>query len=271
MNFEAILFDKTSEGIIKVTLNRPERLNAIDGRLADEVTTVIDQTNADPEARVLVLTGAGRAFCAGADMGVMLGGMQSAQQQNAWGTDQNRMALRQGFQRLTRGLWNSNVPTLASVNGVAVGGGFDIVCACDMVVASEAARFMVAYTRRALFPDLGGFWFIPRVLGVRKAAELIYTGDFMDAAEAKEWGLLNYLTTPDKLEEVTMDLARRVAAGPPIANRLSRLLMRKCAAMDLDTALEWSATAATISENSEDHRESVDAFNEKRPAKFRGR
>ncbi len=129
MNFEAILFDKTPEGIIKVTLNRPERLNAISGRLADEVTTVIDQTNADPEARVLVLTGAGRAFCAGADMGVMLGGMQSAQQQNAWGTDQNRMALRQGFQRITRGLWNSNVPTIASVNGVAVGGGFDIVCA----------------------------------------------------------------------------------------------------------------------------------------------
>jgi enoyl-CoA hydratase/carnithine racemase len=270
MNFETILFEK-QDGVVKITLNRPHKLNALNARLADEFAVALDKISHDPESRVLVLTGAGRAFCAGADVGIMLGGSQSEQEVKTWGTDQNRQGLRLGFQRITKGLWNLNIPTIASVNGVAVGGGFDMVCACDMVVASENARFMVAYTRRGLFPDLGGFWFIPRAIGIRKAAEMIYTGDFMDAQAAKEWGLLNYLIAPEKLEEVTMDLARRVAAGPPIANRLSRLLMHKGLTMDLDTALEWSATAAIITETSEDHRESVEAFHAKRSAIFRGK
>ena len=107
----------------------------------DEVAAVLDNINHDPESRVLVLTGAGRAFCAGADVGMMLGGSQSEQEAKTWGTDQNRQGLRLGFQRITKGLWDLNIPTIASVNGVAVGGGFDMVCASDMVVASENARF----------------------------------------------------------------------------------------------------------------------------------
>jgi 2-(1,2-epoxy-1,2-dihydrophenyl)acetyl-CoA isomerase len=158
------------------------------------------------------------------------------------------------------------------VNGMAVGGGFDLACACDLRVGSSDSRFMVAYIRIGLFPGYGGTWLYPRALGsVPKAAELLFTGDWLEADEAHRLGLLNRMVDPEDLEGETMGLARRIAAGPPIAIRLSKNLLYRGLEYDLETALMMSASTETITLSSADHQEGLRAFREKRDPIFKGR
>ena len=162
-------------------------------------------------------------------------------------------------------------PTIAMVNGVAVGAGFDLACACDIRVGSPAARFMVAFVRIGLFPGYGGTWLYARALGsLGKAAELLFTGDFLEAEEARQYGLLNHLVDAEKLELFTMEMAQKIAQGPPIAIRLAKLLLYKGLEFDLETAMQMAAAAETITLTSQDHREGVTAYREKRPANYRG-
>ena len=259
------------DGVVVLTLDRPDRLNAIDERLVEEVAEVVERCNADPDARALVLTGAGRAFCAGADVHTLDENIAREAEGSAWGSDQIRMKVRARFQQLTRTVFRAQVPTIAAVRGPAVGGGLDLVCACDLAIASDTARFMVAYTRRALFPDLGGYWLLPRLIGYRKAAELVFTGRFVEAEEALAIGLVNQVVADDALDAAVLDLARAVASGPPIALRLAKMLMQRCAHQELETALEMGAMGTVITETSDDFRESVAAFLDKRPPVYRGR
>jgi enoyl-CoA hydratase/carnithine racemase len=162
-------------------------------------------------------------------------------------------------------------PTIAMVNGVAVGGGFDVALACDLRIGSKDARFRNAFVKIGLFPGWGGTWLYPRVMGLGKALEYLFTGDFLGAEEAERLGVLNKMVVPEELEKETMVLARKIAQGPPIAIRLMKLQAYKGLQMDMETALEMAAACETITLNSEDHKEGVAAFREKREAQFKGK
>jgi enoyl-CoA hydratase/carnithine racemase len=262
MSFETILLAK-KEGIGILTLNRPERLNAFNEKMEAEFVQALQEVSLDDEVRILVVTGAGKAFCAGADVGRMSG------ESRPKGAEEYRRGFR-NIQGIVLGLQRLEKPTLAMVNGSAVGGGFDLACACDLRTGSEFARFMVAFTRIGLFPGWGGTWLYPRILGVPKAAELLFTGDFLEAKEAERFGLLNKLVPAAELEKETMNLARRIANGPPIALRLAKMQLYKGLGMDLETAMQVAAACETITLTSQDHKEGVAAFREKRPPQYKG-
>jgi len=262
MAFETILLEK-KEGIGILTLNRPERLNAFNEKMEAEFVQAIQEVSLDDEVRVLVVTGAGKAFCAGADVGRMSG------ESKPKGAEEWRRGFR-NIQGIILGLQRLEKPTLAMVNGAAVGGGFDLACACDLRTGSEYARFMVAFTRIGLFPGWGGTWLYARIIGIPKAAELLFTGDFLEAKEAERLGLLNKLVPASELEKETMSLARRIANGPPIALRLAKMQLYKGLGMDLETAMQMAAACETITLTSQDHKEGVAAFQEKRPPKYKG-
>jgi len=264
MSFETILLEK-KENIGVLTLNRPERMNAMNEQMEAEVVQALKEVDQDDEIRVLVVTGAGKAFCAGADMGRM-----SGEERKPRGAEEIRRNFR-NIQGMILGLHRLEKPTIAMINGVAVGGGFDLACACDLRLGSENARFMVAFTRIGLFPGWGGTWLYPRLIGIPKAAEMLFTGDFMEAKDAERLGLLNKLVPAADLEKETMDLARRIANGPPIAIRLAKMQLYKGLEMDLETALKIAAACETITLTSEDHKEGVAAFKEKRKPQYTGK
>ncbi|MBI4200395.1 MAG: enoyl-CoA hydratase/isomerase family protein [Chloroflexi bacterium] len=269
--FEFLLFDKSADtGVARITLNRPERLNALHRPLAVELVQALEDAAGDDDMRVLVLAGAGRAFCSGADTGAMVGGRERGEHSGDRGSEELRRGFRMA-QRIILGLQRMEKPTIAMVNGPAVGAGLDLACACDMRTGSPNARFMAGYVRLGLFPGYGGTWLYPRLVGsLGRAAEMIFTGDFVEAEEAYRFGLLNHLVPAEELEAFTMDLARRIAQGPPIALRLAKQLLYKGLEVDLETAMQMAAAAETVTLTSQDHQEGVAALREKRPARFRG-
>ena len=253
-------------GILWITLNRPDRLNALVPQLYADLHAALAQARDDRSVRCVVITGAGRGFCAGADHkalsdfatgpGIDLEGGRLGMIKNA-----------QAFITLHR----LDVPVIAAVNGVCVGGGFDLVCLCDLVVGSTAARYQVAYVKRGLYPDMGGFWSIPRAIGRKKAIELMTTGRFMSAEEAHEAGLTNYLVPPGELEAKTIELAEQIEAAPPIGVKLAKHLAIRTQYMDFETAMDWSAGAVAVVGMSQDRTEGVRSFAEKREPRFEGR
>lgn len=251
-----------------ITLNRPERLNALSGQLTDELADAIATlARGEEDVRCVVLTGAGRAFCAGGDTGGMPGGAQERPRRTG---EEIRRSFR-GAQSVILGLHKLEIPTIAMVNGDAVGAGFDLACACDVIAAADHARFMVAYRRIGLIPGWGGAWLYPRRLGLNKAAELMFTGDFMPAAEGQRLGMISLIAPKEELHEQTMELAARIASGPPISLRLMKLLLYRGQHMDLETAMQMAALGSSITLSSEDHVEGIAAMREKRPASFKGR
>ncbi len=254
--------------IARITLNRPERLNALSAQLTQDLGDAIEAVaSTDQDVRCLILTGAGRAFCAGGDTGGMAGGNQQREARTAEGI---RRSFR-GAQRVMLGLHRLEIPTIAMVNGDAVGAGFDLACVCDLRTMASTARFMVAYRRIGLIPGWGGAWLYPRRLGLTKAAELMFTGDFLSAAEAQQYGFISAVAPVEELESVTMELANKIASGPPISLRLMKQLLYKGLHLDLETAMQMAATGSSITLSSEDHREGVAAMREKRPAVYAGR
>ena len=270
-NYQYIILEKDPvEHIARLTINRPDRRNSLHDDATDEMGQAIDDVAADDDIRVLVLTGAGDAFCAGGDLNALQGGSDPGM----W-VSENTDDIRRSFrlaQRMILGIQRMEKPVIAMINGVAVGAGFDLACACDIRIASEKARFMVAYVRIGLFPGFGGTWLYPRALGsMGKAAELMFTGDFMEADEGYRLGFLNRLVNEDDLESTTMEIARKIAAGPPIAIRLSKLMLYKGLEFDLETALKMAAAAETITLTSYDHIEGTRAIRESRKPLYEGR
>lgn len=257
-------------GVTTITLNRPDRLNALSGAMLSELADVVERVSADDDARVVMITGAGEAFCSGADTDELAGGSGTGPHQLGEGGPE---ALRRGFrdaQKVILGLHRMEKPVVAAVNGAAVGAGMDLACACDIRLASPKARFMAAYIRVGLFPGYGGAWLYPRLIGMGRAAEMMFTGDFMASEEAERVGLVNRVVPHDELLGETMALARRIADGPPVAMRLSKLMLQRGLEMDLDTAMQMSAAAETITLSSSDHLEGLAAMREKRRPRFRG-
>ena len=264
MDYETIVFDAYGS-IVQVTLNRPERLNAFSQQMSVELLDVIGRVRRDPDLRVLILTGAGRAFSAGGDVRTEneVGARRTAMEARDW--------LRSSFQPIVLALQQLERPTIAAVNGVAAGGGLDLACACDFRVASDKASFTSVFARIGLFPGTGGCWLLPRIIGIEKACEMIWLGNAVDAAEAQRIGLVGRVVSHESLLGATHEFAGRLAQAAPYAVRLSKSAIYRGLQQDLATALEWAATAESITLTSEDHREGMVAYRERRPPEFRGR
>lgn len=265
MPYETIRLDE-ADGIATVTFSRPDQRNALNYQMAQEVQDAIAQVRRRRVARVLVVTGAGEAFCAGGDLNELPSGARA----RATRPEEIRLWLREAIQGASLAIHSLEMPTLAIVNGVAAGAGMDIACACDLRVGSERTRFLTAYTRIGLFPGGGGTWLLPRLVGVPKALELIYTNEALGGAEALRIGLLNSLVPDAALQAKGQELAARMAAGPPLALRLAKLNVYQGLSMDFAPALELAAAAETITLTSEDHREGATALRERREPHFLG-
>src|SRR5688572_6956111 len=272
MSYETILIEARGEtgGILWLTLNRPEKLNALSMTLFAELRHEFQRIRTDRSVRCLVITGAGRGFCAGADFsGGSRDGLLYPAAESETDLEGSRLFFRNESETYIA-LRRLEIPVIASINGVCVGAGFDMVAHCDMAVASTAARFQVAYVKRGLFADLGGFWSLPRIIGWRKAMEMMMTGRFMPAEEAHAAGLTNYLVAPEELEAKTMELALAVEAGPPIGQKLGKMLAYRTANLDFESALEISGAALAVTGPSLDRAEGVRAFVERREPEFKG-
>jgi enoyl-CoA hydratase/carnithine racemase len=253
------------DGIATLTLNRPERLNALGDSLRDDLLDAVTRASADHEVRVMIVTGAGKGFCAGGDVKAMNAAKEDRRERPliekiAPSRDRTLLAMRDAPQ-----------PIIAAVNGAAAGAGMNLALGCDIRIASTAAKFSQAFVRRGLHPDWGGTYFLPRVVGMAKACELIFTGDIIDAAEALRLGLVSQVVAPEALMPTANDLARKIATGPPIAVRLAKRALYHSVDSDLRAALEFETFAQNVCSETEDAREGIRAFVEKRAPVFQGR
>jgi enoyl-CoA hydratase/carnithine racemase len=264
MSYKCLLYE-VHDGIATLTLNRPERLNALGDTLREDLHDALLRCSQDPEVRVVVITGAGRGFCSGGDVKSMSERDQAAR------TPAPAERFAPMRDRIVLAMRDCPKPVIAAVNGAAAGAGMNLALACDMRVASSAAKFSQAFVKRGLHPDWGGTYFLPRVVGVAKACELIFTGDTIDAAQALELGIVNAVVSADALMPETYKLARRIADGPPIAIALAKRAIFHNQEVDLRAALEFETFAQNVTRETEDAKEGVRAFVEKRAPVFRGR
>lgn len=253
--------------IVIMTLNRPDAMNALgqdgDGKA---IAAACAEITADPEIRCAILTGAGRAFSAGGDVKAM---------QNKTGAFGGKPHdIRDGYRRnihvIVRSLYNLEVPLISAINGPAIGLGCDVACMADIRIASEKAKMGVTFLKLGLIPGDGGAWLLPRLIGSSRAAQLLFTGDVIDAQTACEWGLVSQVVPADQLMDEAMSLAKRIAGQPPQALRLAKTLMRQGATTSYDTIMEMSAAAQALMHETDDHMEGVNAILEKRTPDFKG-
>ena len=264
MTYKCLLYD-VQDRVATLTLNRPERLNALGDTLRDDLLDASHTAGADPAVGVIVVTGAGRGFCSGGDVK----SMSEREQATEAPPVMDKFAPMRD--RIVLAMRDCPKPIIAAINGAAAGAGMNLALACDIRIASSAAKFSQAFVKRGLHPDWGGTYFLPRVVGVAKACELIFTGDTLDAAEALKLDIVNSVVAPEELMSETLKLARRIAAGPPIAIALAKRAIYHNEDADLRSALEFESFAQNISRETEDAKEGVRAFMEKRAPVFRGR
>jgi enoyl-CoA hydratase/carnithine racemase len=258
------LIVERADGVVTVTLNRPEKKNAINGPMWRELIEVFDEVADTPTDRVLVITGAGDGFCSGADLApsdnpdLQEGGIGSTfRQMRVVG----RAALR---------LHHLPQPSIAAVNGVAAGAGLNLALGCDLIVASDRARFSEIFSKRGLNVDFGGSWLLPRLIGLHKAKELVFFAEVIDAIEAERIGIVNRVVPGDDLDKVATELATRLAALPPIQLALSKRLLNQSFSVSMAEALEFEDTAQAMNFASKDTTEAILAFLQKREPKFTG-
>ena len=254
--------------VATLTLNRPEVRNAFSS--VENVAAVVAelrQLARDPGVSALIVTGAGSAFCAGGD----IKDMQAETGFAAGSALDLRERYRRDVQSLTATLYEIEIPTIAAVNGAAIGLGCDVACCCDIRIAADNARFAESFIRLGLVPGDGGAWFLQRIVGISKAAELSFTGDIIDAAEAARIGLVSQVVPAADLVAAANALADRIAANPPQSLRYTKRLLREAQRSSLDQLFELSAAFQAIVQKSADHREAVAAAIEKRPPTFTGR
>ena len=260
MGYQTLLVDR-GDAVATITLNRPEARNALDLTMRREMLGALDEIEADPAVRVVILTGAGGHFCSGGDVKTMRA-RQTAVEGRARVELLNRMVLR---------LVDFPRPTIAMVDGYAVGAGSNLALCCDIVVAADRAKFGELFCKIGLVVDGGGTWLLPRAVGMARAKELALTGEIIDAAEAARIGFVNRVVPAAELEATTRALAERIAANPPLALRLDKHMLNRAAASDLAAALDLEAYSQALALTSEDHAEGVAAFLEKRAPRFTGR
>ncbi|HXH82464.1 MAG TPA: enoyl-CoA hydratase [Candidatus Tectomicrobia bacterium] len=260
------LLEVVEDGVAVLTMNRPDRLNALSVPMLDALLEALPRLAADADVGALVLTGAGRGFCAGGDVKAMAEGREFG----GTSLEERAQALRSRME-VSRWLHQMPKPTIAMVRGAAAGAGLSLALACDLRVASENARFATAFARVGYSGDFGGSWFLTQLVGTAKARELYYTADIVDAAEALRLGIANRVVPDERLEEETLALAARLARGPRVALRYMKRNMNAAETQSLEECLDLEAWHHTRTGQTEDHREAARAFVEKREPTFKGR
>jgi len=250
-------------GMLTITMNRPEVLNAISDPMLDGLGEILEEAGRDASVRCIVLTGAGRAFGSGAD----LRGFASAHASGAPVTVSTHL---QKYHRVVRAIRTMSKPVIAAVRGVAAGASCNLALSCDMRIVSEDARFIEAFARIGLVPDAGGGFFLPRLVGFGKALELSMLADEVSGPEAERLGLANKCVPAAEFDEAVRSLAQRLAKGPTRAYGLMKELINKSVVSDLESTLRLEGELQDIAINTADHREGVAAFLQKRPAEFTG-
>ncbi len=258
--FESLLVERDDRGIVTVTLNNPRRKNAIHSLMFRELREVFRSITERPQDRVVILTGAGDAFCSGADLS---GTADSAERLHALHHMRN-------IGETVLALAQLQQPVIAKVNGDAVGAGMNLALGCDLIYASDRARFSQIFAKRGLSIDFGGSWLLPRFVGMHKAKELALLADVIDAQEADRIGLLNRVLAHDELDAYVDDVAARLAAGPPIALGLTKRLLNEAKDISLAEAVEHEAMAQAVNGATSDMQNAIVAFREKRTATFEG-
>jgi 2-(1,2-epoxy-1,2-dihydrophenyl)acetyl-CoA isomerase len=251
-------------GVAWLTLNRPDSLNSLDAALKEALLAALGTAAEDPEVRAVALTGSGRGFCVGQDLRELSGVYR------AGGSPDFAGVLERHYAPTIRLLAGMPKPTVAVVNGVAVGAGVSLALACDLRLASSATRFRLAFEGIALIPDAGATWHLPRLVGLSRALEMAMLGDWVDAGEALRIGLVNRVFPTEELAARAEEVLTALASGPTLALARTKALLRSNLQADLDGALAAEAEAQAAAGRSSDHREGVTAFLEKRPPKFQG-
>ena len=260
------LLETINDGVAVLTMNRPDRLNALSRPMLDAMLEALPRLAHDPNVGVIVLTGAGRGFCAGGDVKAMAEGTEAGS-----GTLEERaQALRAGMET-SRWLHEMPKPTIAMVRGAAAGAGLSLALACDLRIAGTSARFATAFARVGYSGDFGGSYFLSKLVGTGKARELYFTADILDAPQALALGIANRVVADDQLEKETMALATRLARGPRVAYRYMKRNFNAAENGSLEDCFDLEAWHHTRTGFTEDHREAAKAFVDKREPVFRGR
>jgi 2-(1,2-epoxy-1,2-dihydrophenyl)acetyl-CoA isomerase len=260
-SYQTLLYNISPDGTLTITLNRPETYNAFNEQMKKDLLDALKEAEKDQSVRCIVLRGAGeKAFCSGQDLKEHAGSKRSLKE-----------SLERSYNPIVRMMRHMEKPIIGMINGVAAGAGCSIALACDMRVMSETARLTEVFIRIGLVPDTGSHWFLPRLVGMAKAFEYAVTGRDIPAEEAERVGLVNAIASADQLEKVTMELASKLASAPTRAIGLIKRTLNKALTSDLNSLLEYEAYVQQTASETEDHKEGVAAFLEKRPAKFKGR
>ena len=260
MEFSTIIYEK-KDGLAKVTLNRPDVLNALDVKTLEELYEAMSDIENDISIRVAVITATGRAFCTGADLTGIA----------AIPPDKPRDYFLRLWNKMFSAIENVSVPTIAVINGMAYAGGLELVMVCDLAIASEDAKLSDQHANRGLVPGGGASQRLPRLIGIRKAKELLYTGDRITPAEAERLGLINKVVPADKVEEVTNELVQKLLVKSPMALKAVKKLVNRGMESSLDSGLELEMLAMTAHGTTEDFAEGVKSFLEGRPPEFPGK
>ncbi len=250
------------QGVGTILLNRPAKKNAFTIAMIDEWVRILTEARTDPAVRVIVVTGAGDAFCSGGDLSGFSGSPTPLE---------NKSLLSDHIHRVALALEDLDKPVIAAVNGVAVGAGMDMALMCDIRLAARSARFSEGYIKVGLVPGDGGCYFLPRLVGMAKALELLWTGDFVDAEEAHRLGLVNRVHDDDEFPGAWLAFARRLAASPPVNIRMIKRAAYQSTRTDLRTALDLISSHMAVVQTTHDSREAMAAFREKRTPTFEGR
>ncbi len=246
-----------------ITLNRPERKNAFNGEMIEKWFQALKDAQQNDEVHVIVITGAGDAFCSGGDVGEVLNSQPEPLE--------SKNLLWEHIHKIPLLLRDLDKPVIAAINGIAVGAGLDMALMADIRTMSSTARVSEGYVKVGLVPGDGGAYFLPRLVGLARAYELFWTGRFVDAEEALRIGLVNHVYPHDVFMEKTMELAKQIASGPQLAIRMTKRAVRQCLTTDLETALDLISSHMAVIKSTEDHKEGVQAFLEKRKPVFNKR
>ena len=257
------LLVEVQDGIGILTLNRPEKYNAFTSGMLHALVAALDDFETRDDVQVVILTGAGKGFCSGGD----IGGMGEGHEARPHMTKERIWREIQAFPKRAA---RFEKPLLCAVNGAAVGGGMDLALACDIRIASTRARFSETYGKIGLAPGGGGGYFLPRIVGKAHALEMLWTADFMDAETALSIGLVNHVYADEDLMAETIKLAKRIAGQPPLSVRLIKRLVDQSLRSDMDTAFDLVSSHIAILRSGPDHKEAIAAFKEKRPGKYQG-
>ncbi|MEE9285284.1 MAG: enoyl-CoA hydratase-related protein [Dehalococcoidia bacterium] len=263
MRYDYILYD-VEEGVATLTLNRPDKLNSLLEEMQPELLDALRRARDDDDVRALVLTGAGRAFCAGADVARLNRQMEG-------GSAHELKKPTEPVGGFLLPLYEFPKPTIASLNGPAVGAGVSLALACEMRVGSDQARLMPAWVARGLAPDGGTTWLLPRLVGVAKAVELLYTAKALEAEEALRLGIYNRVVPHQQLPDATRELAQAIAQGPPVAIEFTKRAVYRGLNSSLADALDYETHAQYACFSTADFKEAITAFREKRDPHFAGR